>query len=172
MTAELPESVERAFDHHDAFEPADDATYRLTTTVFEGTVTATDADDWQAHYTVTVHAPSLQGATAGEVGDAVADGWFKTLELRLEDAPAATRATVELDEYAVERDGDDVVVTYEFTLGDADRAADVAKAFVEYVEGTYVEGIIPGYDYQGPVADLLSDAASGGGDGEVGGTPL
>jgi len=64
------------------------------------------------------------------------------------------------------------VTTYEFTLGSADRAADVAKAFVEYVEGTYVEGIVPGYSYEGKVADLVSDASSGGGDGEVGGTPL
>jgi hypothetical protein len=106
------------------------------------------------------------------VGDAVAEGWFETLELRLEDAPKATRATVDLDEFTVERDGDDVVTTYAFTLGDADRAADVAKAFVEYVEGTYVEGIVPGYNYEGKVADLVSDAASGGGEGEVGGTPL
>ena len=172
MTAELPDAVEQAFDHHDAYERTDNGSFRLTTTVFDGRVSAAEASQSRTAYTVTVRAPTLHAATADEVGDAVADGWFETLELRLEDAPKATRADVELDAFAVERDGDDVVTTYEFTLGSADRAADVAKAFVEYVEGTYVEGIVPGYSYEGAVADLVSDASSGGGDGEVGGTPL
>jgi hypothetical protein len=172
MTDELPDAVEQALDHHDAYDRAEDGSYRLTTTVFDGRVTAEDAEEWRTAYTVIVRAPTLHAATADEVGDAVADGWFETLELRLEDAPKATRADVELDEFSVERDGEDVVTTYEFTLGSADRAADVAKAFVEYVEGTYVEGIVPGYSYEGKVADLVSDASSGGGDGEVGGTPL
>lgn len=172
MTDELPDGVEQAFGRHDAYERADDERFELTTTVFDGTVTADNAPEWRVAYTVTVRAPTLQAATSDEVGDAVADGWFETLELRLEDAPKATRATVELDDYRIERDGHDVVTTYEFTLGNADRAADVAKAFVEYVEGTYVEGVVPGYSYEGRVADLVSDASSGGGNGEVGGTPL
>ncbi|MEF8975818.1 MAG: DUF5813 family protein, partial [Halapricum sp.] len=44
--------------------------------------------------------------------------------------------------------------------------------FVEYVEGTYVEGAVPGYDYEPPVADLLNQAQSGGSQGDRGGTPL
>lgn len=172
MTDEPPEAVEQAFDHHEAYERADDGSFRLTTTVFDGRVTSADAEEWRTAYTVTVRAPTLHAATADEVGDAVAQGWFETLELRLEDAPKATRTTVELDDFSVEQEGDDAVTTYEFTLGSAARAADVAKAFVEYVEGTYVEGIVPGYNYEGKVADLVSDASSGGGDGEVGGTPL
>ena len=56
------------------------------------------------------------------------------------------------------------------SLGSERQGLDVAKTFVEYVEGTYVEGVVPGYDYRPPVSDLLSQA--GQGDGERGGTPL
>jgi len=169
MTDEMPESAVRAFDNHDAYAESDDE-YRVTTTAFEGTVTAEDAAEWRVAYTVTVRAPTLGAATVDTVGDAVADGWFETLERRLEDAPKATRTEVDLDEYAVERDGDDVLVTYGFELGNADTAARVAKTFVEYVEGTYVEGIVPGYEYEGAVADLVDQAQTG--EGGAGGTPL
>ena len=172
MTDGLPESVQQAFDVHDAFEPSDDAAYRVTTTAFEGTVTATDAPEWRTAYTVTVRAPTLPAATVDDVGDAVVDGWFETLTRRLEDAPQSTRTAVDLGGYAVERDGETVVVTYEFELGSADTAARVAKTFVEYVEGTYVEGIVPGYDYEGPVAELVEQAQHDAGDGGAGGTPL
>jgi hypothetical protein len=170
MTNDVPESAARAFDHHDAFESSEDG-YRVTTTAFEGVATAADAEAWRTAYTVTIRAPTLERSTVDEVGDAVADGWFDTLQRRLEDAPKATRTEVDLDEYAVERDDDDVLVTYGFELGNADTAARVAKTFVEYVEGTYVEGIVPGYEYEGPVAELV-DQAQTNGDGGAGGTPL
>jgi hypothetical protein len=170
MTDDLPESAERAFESHDAFEATDEG-YRVTTTAFDGSVTAADAEEWRVAYTVTVRAPTLHAATVDAVGEAVADGWFDTLRRRLEDAPQATRTTVELDEFAVERDGADVVATYSFELGNADTAARVAKTFVEYVEGTYVEGVVPGYEYEGAVADLVNQAQTNG-EGGAGGTPL
>jgi hypothetical protein len=166
---DLPESVERAFDYHDAFERDGDA-YLVTTTAFEGRVTAVDGPEYFSAYTVTVRVPTLDGATADDVGDAVQDGWFETLERRLEDAPKATRADVELETFDVEQDGEDVYVTFGFEWGNADKAADIAKTFVEYVEGTYVEGVIPGYEYVSPVADLVDSASQEGGGG--GGTPL
>lgn len=168
---DVPDDVAAAFDRHDAFE-ADDDGYAVQTTNFDGHVTATEGEDWRTEYEVTVRAPTLQAATEGEVGDAVVDGWFETLERRLEDAPKATRTAVELDEYAVAADGDEVVVTFRFGLGGERQAADVAKTFVEYVEGTYVEGIVPGYDYVGVVAELLDSASSGASEGSRGGTPL
>ena len=166
---DVPESVERAFDYHDAFERDGDG-YLVTTTAFEGRVTAVDGPDYFSAYTVTVRVPTLDGATADDVGDAVEDGWFETLERRLEDAPKATRADVELETFDVERDGEDVYVTFGFEWGNADKAADIAKTFVEYVEGTYVEGIVPGYDYVGAVSNLVENASQEGGGG--GGTPL
>ena len=80
----------------------------------------------------------------------------------------ATRSDIDLETFDVERDGEDVYVTYGFEWDDPGRAADIAKTLVEYVEGTYVEGVIPGYEYESPVADLLDRASQG----EGGGTPL
>ncbi|MFC7019356.1 MULTISPECIES: DUF5813 family protein [Haloarcula] len=168
---EVPADVGAAFDRHEAFVPAGTG-YAVETTSFTGHVTASEGEQWRTDIEVTVRAPSLQAATSDEVGEAVREGWFETFERRLEDAPKATRASVDVDEYVVERDGDEVVVTYRFSLGNANQAADVAKAFAEYVQGTYVEGIIPGYDYVGTVADLMDTASTGGSEGRRGGTPL
>ncbi|MFC6863770.1 DUF5813 family protein [Halomicroarcula sp. GCM10025817] len=168
---EVPPEVGRIFDRHDAFVPAGGG-YAVETTGFAGHVTASEGEQWRTDVEVTVRAPSLQAATSDEVGEAVRDGWFETFERRLEDAPKATRVSVDLDEYVVEQDGEEVVVTYRFSLGTGNQAADVAKAFVEYVQGTYVEGIVPGYDYVGVVADLMDAASTGGSDGNRGGTPL
>jgi len=168
---DVPDDVAEAFDRHDSLVPAGDS-YAVETTNFDGRVTATEGEEWRTNYEVTVKAPSLQAATSDEVGDAVIDGWFETLERRLEDAPKATRTAVELDDYSVVEDGEQVVVTFEYTMGGERQAADVAKTFVEYVEGTYVEGVIPGYDYVGVVADLLDSASTGGSEGARGSTPL
>jgi hypothetical protein len=167
-------AVREAIADNDAFAAEDSpdrvATASVTTTAFDATVTATPAATGVA-FTVTVEVPTLRAAVRdGEIGPALLDGWFETLERRLEDAPKATRARVDLDEYAVESDGDRVVVTYEYTFGDARRGIGVAKTFVEYVEGTYVQGVVPGFEYDPPVAGLLSDAQQA--DGGPGGTPL
>jgi hypothetical protein len=163
MTDELPASTERAFEDHGAYERAGDA-FVVSTTAFDGRVTPVDG----GVYTVTVRLPTIQATTVDDVGDAVADGWLDTLQRRLEDAPKATRADVPLARFDVERDGEDIFVTYGFESSDPDRAASIAKTLVEYAEGTYVEGVIPGYEYESPVADLLERASQG----EGGGTPL
>jgi hypothetical protein len=169
---EMPDSAARAFGRHDAFERLDDAAFELTTSAFGGRVTAAETDSHRLTYTVTVSVPTLEAATADEVGDAVAGGWLDTLERRLEDVPQSTRADVDLAGFDVEADGAEVFVTFQFAWGNADRAAGIAKTFAEYVEGTYVESVVPGYSYEGTVASLLSSASQGG-DGETrGGTPL
>jgi hypothetical protein len=171
MTDAIPERAERAFEGHDAFERDGDG-FRVTTTRFDGHVTAEETDDWALSYWLVVRTPMLSSAVDGDVGEAVEDGWFDTFERRLEDAPSVTRADVALDDVTLAEDGDEAVATFAFEFGNADRAPDVAKAFAEYVEGTYVEGVVPGYEYEGVVADLLGKAASQGGDGTRGGTPL
>jgi hypothetical protein len=88
-----------------------------------------------------------------------------------DESTAEAEEEEEEDEEAAE-ENEEVVVTYRFSMGGAGQAADVAKAFVEYVEGTYVEGVIPGYEYVGPVAELLNSASSGASEGSRGGTPL
>lgn len=170
MTDEIPERAAKTFDGHDAFERDGDG-FRVTTIRFEGDVTAADTDDWALEYTLTVRAPMLSSATADEVGDAVESGWFDTYERRLEDAPMATRADVELDDLTVTEEDGEAVAEFKFEYGNADHAPEVAKAIAEYVEGTYVEGAVPGYEYEGAVADLLGEASSAG-QGQGTGTPL
>jgi hypothetical protein len=169
MTEETPQAVRDAVAERDAFEEREDD-YAVATTRFDATVRAAPgASDRATAFTVTVEVPTLAGAVDGEVGEAVQEGWFDTFERRLAEAPAATRASVD-PELTLAVAGETVTVTYEFAFGNAARGLDVARTFVEYVEGTYVEGVVPGYDYRPPVSDLLSQAGQGG--GERGGTPL
>ena len=166
MSTDVPEPVATAFDQHEAYERSGDR-FALATVAFDGEVTVV-GDGERTRYLVTVHAPTIQAATADHVGDAVVRGWLETLERRLAEAPKATRASVALVEFDVEELGDEVRVEYTFEWGDPGRAAEIAKTFVEYVEGTYVEGIVPGYEYEPPVSDLIAGASQGG----EGGTPL
>jgi len=159
-------AAEQALSDHDAFEPSA-AGYRLSTIVFDATVTV-DGDADGVQYTVTVDAPTIADATQDEVGPTVRTDWFETFERRLADAPDATRKSVELDAFSVDDDGETVTVRYRFTWPDATGGVEIAKTFAEFVEGTYVEGIVPGYEYTPPVSELLSDASQGGN----GGTPL
>jgi hypothetical protein len=159
---DIPDRAVRAFEASEAFERTDDG-FAVTTTTFPATVTAAETEEWALSYTVTVHAPMLSTAVAGEVGPAVETGWFDTLALRLEDAPMAVRESVELADFGVVEENGNAVVTYNFEWGNADHAPAIAKAFAEYVEGTYMEGVIPGYEYVEPVSDMLSAAETGGG---------
>lgn len=169
MTDDAPDGFVRAFDAHDAFE-RDGEGFEVTTTVFGGRVTAEETDDWALRYTLTVRAPMLSTAVAGEtVGPAVEDGWFETLGLRLEDAPGVLRRDLSLSDLDVHEEAGEAVAVFEFEWGNADHVPDMAKAIAEYVEGTYVEGIVPGYDYREPVSDLVSSARQSGGEGESGG---
>ncbi|WP_257298189.1 DUF5813 family protein [Haloarchaeobius sp. FL176] len=159
---QLPESAERAFDRHDAFTPVDDG-YDLTTTPFDVRATATSKEDAGTAFEVTVRLPTLDTVVADEtVPPVVEDGWFETLELRLEDSfdPAKT---VDHDEPAVERRAGAVVATFTYRSGRAKTGVADAKVLAEFVEGTYVQGLIPGYDYEEPAADLLATATNGGG---------
>ncbi|MFB6151354.1 MAG: DUF5813 family protein [Haloarculaceae archaeon] len=171
MTDETTEAVRAAFEGHDAFESADGG-YRVATTPFDARVSARPAGEWKTAFSVAVDVPTLDAAVAGEVGTAVADGWLDAFERRLEGAPSATRAAVELSSFAVSAEDGTVTVEYWFEFGDERRGVEIAKTFVEFVEGTYVQGVVPGYDYESPVADLLSEATDGEGEGERGGTPL
>lgn len=183
MSDDVPEAARRAFGSHEAFQPGDSAgTFDVTTVAFEATVRPREASGHGDRYELVVRFPSLDAATADHVGPSVQSGWFETMERRLREAPAATRASVDLDAFRLEvvgerpdDPGEDLAVHYAFTWGEAGRAAAIAKAFAEYVEGTYVESVVPGYDYVGVVADLLGEAATTGGedgDGGRGGTPL
>lgn len=173
------ETVDRAFRQHPAFEKTDDGEYEVTTTPFEGVVTAaeSDADEsasaTDAHeYCVVVRAPAIDAVVEGEtVAEVVQTGWFETLERRLEDVHTVAETDTATPP-EIRREGEEVVVRVEFARADPERAAEDAKAIIDFVEGTWVQGIIPGYDYRDPAAGLLEratqnydDGSDGSGDG-------
>ena len=162
------ERARRAAAANESFESREEGGYTVSTTAFEGTVEV-GADGGAAVFTVTVAVPMLDAVTEDEVAPVVEDGWFETFELRIGDVDGAIRGD---DATASVRQVDDeAVVEAEVRDLDATRAAADAAAVVEYVEGTYVEGIVPGYEYTEPVTLLVQRAADAAG-GTKGGTPL
>lgn len=162
------ERARRAAGANESFEPCEDGSYVVTTTAFEGRI-GVDADGGAAVFTVTVGVPMLDAVTEDAVAPVVEEGWFETFALRIDDVDGAIRgddATA-----SVQQVDDEAVVEVELRDLDATRAAADAVAVVEYVEGTYVEGIIPGYEYTEPVTLLVQQATDAAG-GSEGGTPL
>lgn len=174
---DLPDPVASELEAHDAFDRTDEG-YTLETTVFDTAVTADDAEGRRdGRFRVTIFLPTLDAAVADEVvADVVEDGWFETLERRLQDVFTVAHTSTH-DEPVVERDADEVRVRLEYTAWDAGEGVEDAKALIEFVEGTFAQGIIPGYEYRGPAATLLENAQNRGqqaadGDGSSGGMPL
>jgi hypothetical protein len=148
--------VRQAFRDHGGFEQVDEDRFAVVTTAFDASVTVADAGDAVA-FELVVRVPTLSAVTADSVAPVVEDGWFETFELRVEDAGGVTRTDRDLSP-AVERGDGEIVVRMRFEERDEPRGVDDAIALANFVEGTYVQGIIPGYDYEPPVAGLLSDA--------------
>jgi len=174
---DVPSAVAGAFERHDAFERDGDG-FALETTAFDVTATATDAgsDESAGTFTVRTAVPALSAtvADADDVAPVVEDGWLETFERRLEDAFDVTKAAEDGTTRAV-REGDRVHVDLEYEAASAHAGVSDAKALAEYVEGTFVQGLVPGYDYVGVAAELRSAAsqnAGADGDGDRSGTPL
>jgi hypothetical protein len=148
----MPNRDPSGFTEHEAFTSTETG-FALTTVAF--TAHATPAD---GGVTVTVQVPSLAAATVDEIAPIVADDWRRTLRRRLEDAPGALPARPALEEFAVTQRDTQLEVIYQLSPG----SADIAKAAAEYVEGTYVQTIIPGYEYEPPVSGLLASARASG----------
>jgi hypothetical protein len=167
--ADVPGDVAGAFDRHDAFERDGDA-YHLDSTAFDVTATAAaTADEKAGTFTVTVPVPTLSASVADpdDVAQVVEDGWFETFERRLEDAFDVAKTSYG-DDPVLDRDPDVVTVTLSYESWSAREGVEDAKVLAEYVEGTFVQGLIPGYDYVGAAATLRSNATqnAGGSDGD------
>lgn len=152
--------VAAAINAHDAFEPTPgdgtEGTFAVTTTPFDAVVRVA-ADHSPVRYRITVRVPTLNAVVRGdEVAPVVRDGWFETFERRLEDIGSVTMAPVEPP--SVRRDDEEVVVTTGFEADPPSRAIEDAKAIVDFIEGTYVQGIIPGYEYRDPARSLIDRA--------------
>ncbi|MEA1931721.1 MAG: DUF5813 family protein [Euryarchaeota archaeon] len=159
--SELPGRVRRAFADHTAFEQVDDATFESATTTFDGTVEA-DEVDGHIRFTVEVRVPLLNSVTEDEVAAVVEDGWFETFELRVEDIGGVFRTERDLDP-TVTRQGETITVEASFEDINEQRGVDDAGAIIDYVEGTFVQGIIPGYEYTEPVASIIDRARENAG---------
>ncbi|SNR24701.1 DUF5813 family protein [Halorubrum vacuolatum] len=158
MSSETPPGrVRRAFASHGSFEQVRDARWESTTTAFEGAVDVADAEDGRIRFDVTVTVPTLSATAADEIAEVVEEGWYETFELRVVDVGAVTRKEHEFDP-DVERTGEEITVAFSFTDINERRGVDDAGALIDFVEGTYVQGVIPGYEYVEPVSDLLSAA--------------
>ncbi|MFQ3475505.1 hypothetical protein HKK80_04480 [Halonotius sp. F2-221B] len=159
-----PAGLVRAIDSHRAFEPGADAetTFVSTTTAFDGVVDAAPTDDDRVAFTVTVTVPMLGTVTDDDLAPIVEDGWYETFERRVTDLGAIFRIERELTPQ-VSHDESEAVVTATLTDRNVERGVDDAAALIDFVEGTYVQGIIPGYTYTDPVAGLLDQARAAGG---------
>jgi len=161
---DLPDRVRRAFADHSSFEPDGDATWSAETTHFDSEVRAKPSTEGQIRFVVTVRVPTLSAVTADDVADVVEEGWAETFELRVVDVGGVTRGDHEFEPTVAIGD-DEIVVTFELTDINERRGVDDAGALINFVEGTYVQGVIPGYEYTEPVTDILSAARrQGGGD--------
>lgn len=156
--------IEESFASHPRFERVDDG-WTPTANDWDATITPSpDAIE------VDISVPTLDAVVTGEpVAPVVLDGWFETLERRLEDVDGVTYAAVsDLD---VERDGSVVDVRARLAPRPG-KTPDDALAIVNYVEGTWFEGVIPGYDYDETVQAMRERAQRNGQSGDRGGTPL
>lgn len=92
----------------------------------------------------------------------VEDGWYETFELRVEDIGGVFRTERDL-EPTVTRQGETITVEASFEDINERRGVDDAGAVIDYVEGTFVQGIIPGYEYTEPVASIIDRARENAG---------
>ena len=162
--SELLDRADSAFSTHDSFERDGDDAWVSTTTAFDGRVGLGTTDEGRLWLDVTVRVPVLSAVTVDEVADVVEDGWTETFERRVVDVGGVVRGDHEFDP-DVNRDGETITVTFEVVDVDGRRAVDDAGALIDFVEGTYVQGVIPGYEYTDPVAGLLSAAHQQGNGG-------
>ena len=160
--SELPGRVRRAVRDHDAVadEPTDGA-LSVTSTPFEAHVAVAVDDDGRVEFDVAVTVPTIATVADDEVADVVADGWLETFERRIDAVGDVTAAGHDLAP-TVERAGDEVTVRESLRDLDERRGLNDAVAVVDFVEGTFVQGVIPGYDYGEPVTSLIGRARATG----------
>lgn len=162
--SELPDRVRRAFRDHNAFEEVEAGRYESVVTPFEGVVDASPVDGGRCEFSVTARVPMLDEVTEEHVADVVEEGWYETFALRIEDIGDITTTERDLAP-EVTTEGRHAVIRLSFADINERRGVDDAGAVIDYVEGTFVQGIIPGYQYTDPVASIIDKARQSGGSG-------
>ncbi len=137
--------------------PTEMGSFSLEVTVFTISVEPSSVDG-QPAFDLRVLVPPLGMVTEEPIPSVVEDEWFRTFELRLADIAGATRGHHSL---AVHTERGPAMIAVDITVADQnlDRALDDITAVAEYIEGTYVEGLIPGYSYT-DVARTLRERAT------------
>jgi hypothetical protein len=167
--SELPDRARRAFRRHDAFAAESDGEDRFdaTATAFEGTVAAEPGEGGEIQFEIVVRVPMLDEVTESDVAPVVEEGWYETFERRLDGIGGGVLAgDHEIDPAVTETVHEGTrVAKVEASFADIDpaRGVDDAAAVVDFVEGTFVQGVIPGYDYTEPVSGILTEARRAGG---------
>jgi hypothetical protein len=161
--SDIERRVRRAARDAGDFEQRTGTTFDSTTTPFDGVLDVESAEEGRLRFEVTVRVPLLGRVTEDPVAEVVEEGWYETFELRVSDVGSVTARERDLDP-SVRRESGEAVVEMAFEDIDERRGVDDAAALVDFVEGTYVQGIIPGYDYTEPVTGILASARRAGGE--------
>ncbi|AKH98413.1 DUF5813 family protein [Halanaeroarchaeum sulfurireducens] len=132
--------VERALAAHPRFEERDSG-FVPSETIFDAIVRVDDGV-----VRVENEVPTLDAAVENEtVAPVVEDGWFETFERRVADVDGVTNAD-RVEVTAVDSADETITVVTELAPSPGTAGED-AVAVVSYVEGTWMQGVIPGYDY-------------------------
>lgn len=157
MTDELETEIRRKFSQHPDVDPVNDH-FLVTTTPFDASIDA-ESDGQAILLQVSVTAPTLDAVVADDsMAQVVREGWLETFERRIENTDGVTRTDPSPAIVALEEDDQLLSVTFHLRTEAIDQAIEDAIALVNFFEGTYVQGIIPGYDYEEPVSGLLERA--------------
>ena len=157
MTNEPFAAARDALASDERFQQVDDHEFAATRIPFEGWVHL-ETGDGEVIYRVVSRVPMLDSVVEDEtVADVVEEGWYETLERRLEGTPKVT--SVETTAPEIRTEGDEVVVESTFRGADPARVPEEAQALVDYVVGTWMEGVIPGYEYTDDVQALRERAS-------------
>ncbi|MFB6361697.1 MAG: DUF5813 family protein [Halobacteriales archaeon] len=155
--ADRLEAAERALANQGGLERRD-GSFRASSTPFDATVTL-EGTESAVRYELEMELPTLDAIVADEtVADVVLDGWFDTLDRRLADLDGALRVEAAAPQVVLDEATDTVTVIAAFESSRPAQGAEDTAALVGFVEGTYMEGLIPGYTYREPVAGLLEQA--------------
>lgn len=135
-----------AFESHGRFVHDEGEVFDISGLDFEGWVRV-GAEE----IVLVQEVPMLDATVVGEtVAPVVEDGWFYTFERRVGDVTNVTK--VDLGEPSIDREGEKVHIEVRLQAGDEGPEAVIAAA--SYIEGTWVEGIIPGYVYDETVQSI------------------
>jgi hypothetical protein len=155
MTEISLEDIVSAIQIQNAFELVEDVEGLFTskTTVFDAKLEINIIEKG-IEFRVEMEVPTIDSIVLEEVEPIIKEGWLETFSLRLEDIGGAVQNKFDSVEIELKNEKK-VVIIIEFSSESINRGIGDAKAIVDYIEGTYREGIIPGFKYDKMVADLI-----------------